>query len=74
MEINEKNNRAWKELDKRYLEELQKFFDKVDNVDDLRLKSGIIHQMLRCDKILTEIAEEMFKVVYIKGYNEAKKG
>ena len=58
-----KNNRDWKEKNKRYLYELQKFFDKVDNIKDEELKESIISQMLKCDKVLTEIIEEIINEV-----------
>jgi len=58
-----KNNRDWKEKNKRYLYELQKFFDKVDNIKDEELKESIISQILKCDKVLTEIIEEMINEV-----------
>lgn len=67
-------DRRWKEKDYNYLRELQFFFDKADNIDDNELKSHIISQMLRCDKILTEKAEEMFIQYYKMGYKDAKNG
>ncbi len=48
----------WKERNKRYLNAMQAFLDKVDNVQDEELRSEIIGKMLRCDQILTEIATE----------------
>ena len=71
---NEKCDRTWKEENKLYLRELQKFFDKVDNIENCELRQSIVSQMLMCDKILTEIAENMFNTFYQKGYKEAKKG
>ena len=68
----EQENRQWKEKNEKYLEELQLFFDIVDRITDAHLKQKIISQMLRCDNILTEIAEEMFLCYYQKGYQEAK--
>ena len=59
-----KNKAKWKEENKKYLIEIQKFLDKADNIKDEKLKESIIYQMLRCDKILTEISEEMFKIYY----------
>lgn len=71
--INEiEENREWKEKNKTYLKELEKFFDKVENIKDEELKNNITNQMLRCDKVLTEIAEEMFRKYYQKGYQKAK--
>lgn len=53
-------SRDWKEKNEKYIIELNKFFDIVDNVENKDLKQRIIYQMLKCDKILTEIAEEKF--------------
>ena len=50
--------REWKEKNENYLRELQKFLDIADNVSDEKLKLDIIYQMLKCDEILTKIAEE----------------
>ncbi len=71
---NEKCDRTWKEENKLYLRELQKFFDKVDNIENCELRQSIVSQMLICDNVLTEIAENMFNTFYQKGYKEAKKG
>lgn len=68
----EQENRQWKEENDKYLEELQLFFDIVDRITDTHLKQKIVSQMLRCDNILTEIAEEMFLCYYQKGYQQAK--
>ena len=43
------NKMRWKEENKRYLLEMQKFLDRVDNIEDEKLKESIIYQMLRCD-------------------------
>ena len=67
-------DRVWKEKNKLYLCELQRFLDKVDNVEDCELKQSIISQMLICDKVLTEIAEDMFMNFYDEGYKKAKEG
>lgn len=50
-------SRDWKEKDEKYLKELEKFLDITDNISDERLKLDIIYQMLKCDEILTKIAE-----------------
>lgn len=50
-------SRKWKERNKEYLKELQRFFDIVDNVENEELKFDIIYKMLKCDEILTKIAE-----------------
>ena len=67
-----KKNRSWKEENKKYLKELQNFFDKADNIADEELKNKAIGQMLRCDNILTKIAENRFEEFYKLGYKDAK--
>ncbi len=47
---------AWKEENRKYLNEVQKFLDKAENIKEEKLKEEIIGQMLKCDKILTELA------------------
>lgn len=54
-------SKEWKEKNQQYLYELQKFFDIVDNIKDEELRMNIIYQMLKCDEILTKIAEENMK-------------
>ncbi len=54
----EKNK--WKNKNEQYLFELQKFLDLADNIEDEKLRKAIISQMLKCDKCLTNIAEEIF--------------
>lgn len=71
-ELNRKNIeeriylRDWKEKNEKYLRELEKFFDITDNVKDEELKLDIIYQMLKCDEILTKIAEERLEKEYKK--------
>jgi len=67
-------DRKWKEKNKKYLIELQRFFDRVDNIEDCELRRSVTNQMLICDKVLTEIAEDMFLNFYDKGYKKAKHG
>lgn len=76
IEIDENHykKREWKEKNKLYLKELERFFDRVDNIEDYELKQSVINQMLICDKVLTEIAEEMFYNFYVEGYQKAKHG
>ncbi len=66
------NDRKWKEENKKYLIELQMFFDKVEEIKDVNLRQRVINQMLQCDKVLTEIAEEKFFYCYEEGYQKAK--
>lgn len=70
----EKTNRKWKEENNQYLCELQRFFDRVDNIEDNELKNSIIRQVMICDEILTKIAESKFDEFYKEGYKEAKNG
>ncbi len=56
--IEKRYKRDWKEKNLEYLYELEKFFDITDNVQDEKLKLDIIYQMLRCDELLTKIAEK----------------
>lgn len=67
-----KRNKKWKEKNKMYLKELQSFFDQADNIQDEILKRNIIFQMLRCDSVLTELAENKFVDCYRLGYKKAK--
>lgn len=58
---------SWKNKNPMYLCEIQKFLDKVDNIENENLKQDIIHQMLRCDQVLTALSHEMFCYYYKKG-------
>ena len=53
-------NNNWKNKNEQYLFELQKFMDLADNIENENLRKLIIAQMLKCDKCLTKIAEEIF--------------
>ena len=65
--INMKIEKNWKIQSKEYLTELQKFLDKVENIENEDLRKEIIIQMLRCDEELTKIAEEKFEEYYEQG-------
>ena len=65
--INMKIDKEWKKESKQYLSELQKFLDKVDNIENKELKNNIIIQMLKCDDELTKLAEKKFKEYYEQG-------
>ncbi len=56
--IEDKN---WKANGQKYLRELQAFLDKVENIENEELRKEIIFQMLKCDKELTILAEEIFE-------------
>ena len=51
----------WKNEDKRYLFEIQKFLDLVDNVENESLRKMLIDQMIRCDRYITGMAEDIFR-------------
>ena len=52
-----------KEKNKRYLSQLQRFLDATDSVKEERIRNNIIGQMLKCDEILTQLAEnEMARI------------
>lgn len=63
----QKNSREWKEKNKKYLNQLQKFLDVADNINEEDLRRNVITQMLKCDAILTELAEIEFNKFYNKG-------
>lgn len=60
----------WKNKNTKYLFELQKFLDLADNIEDVNLKKLIINQMLKCDKCITNLAEEIFKQLIKKNMEE----
>ncbi len=62
----------WKVKSKEYKKELQAFLDKVDNIKNEELKNDIICQMLKCDKVLTKIAQEKIDEISIKKFQNAK--
>ena len=56
MEIDSK----WKNENQDYVNALQKFLDKAENIENEELRREIIIQMLKCDDILTKLAEKIF--------------
>lgn len=54
-------SREWKEKNEEYVKALEKFLDVADNIKDESLKMDVIYKMLKCDEILTKLAEEIFK-------------
>ncbi len=54
-------SRAWKENNDEYLQALERFFDLTDNIEDENLRMEILYKMLKCDEILTKLAEKNFK-------------
>lgn len=59
--IKKETEENWKYTNKKYLFELQKFLDIAENIEDEYLQTIVINQMLKCDKSLTIVAEEMFE-------------
>lgn len=49
----------WKNKNQEYLYELQKLLDLIDNINDESLKISIRNQIIRFDRCLTKLAEEM---------------
>lgn len=54
-------SRNWKEKNEEYLQALEKFFDITDNIEDEDLRMEILYKMLKCDEILTKLAEKNMK-------------
>jgi len=52
------NQYVWKNTNKRYLFELQKFLDLIDNVTDEKLRKELIYQLNIFDRTITEIVEQ----------------
>lgn len=61
MSLSDNIDEEWKTKDDKYLKELQKMFDIVENVKDEELKHRIIIQYLKCDAIITELAKKQIK-------------
>lgn len=59
---NTPNNKDWKEKNKGYLRQLQKFLDVADNIEREDLRRSVIAEMLKCDMILTELAQRQIKL------------
>lgn len=60
-------SKEWKEQDKEYIKSLERFLDVADNINDEKLRLDVIYKMLKCDAILTQIAES-----YINKYKNQK--
>ena len=73
MDKNILENNKWKNKNPQYLFELQKFLDLVDNIENNKLKELVINQMLKCDKCLTNIANEMLKTIINENNNKEEK-
>ena len=57
----------WKFKNEEYVLEIAKFFDKASQIKDQELQESIIVQMLKCDRLLTELSEKMFQECYMHG-------
>lgn len=64
--IKKETKESWKYNNEKYLFELQKFLDIAENIEDEYLQSIIINQMIKCDKSLTNVAEEAFENIKIQ--------
>ena len=64
--IKKETEENWKYTNQKYLFELQKFLDIAENIEDEYLQTIVINQMLKCDKSLTIVAEEMFENIKTK--------
>lgn len=57
--------KEWKNKNPKYLFELQKFLDIAENIQEETLRKEVINQMLRCDKTITELAEDIFLKILV---------
>ena len=60
---NEPIENKWKNSNKRYIYEVQKLLDLIDNIKDEKLKKEIRYQYINCDRIITKLAEEKIKKI-----------
>ena len=67
------NNLDWKEKNKKYLNQLQKFLDATDSIEKEDIKNNVIAQMLKCDNILTQAALKEIQKYKLKMYNKNEK-
>lgn len=52
---------SWKKTNEKYLFELQKFLDLLDNINQEELKKKILYQFMQYDKTIEDIIAEMMK-------------
>lgn len=52
---------SWKKTNEKYLFELQKFLDLLDNINQEELKKKILYQFMQYDKTIEDIVAEMMK-------------
>ena len=67
------NSLEWKEKNKKYLNQLQKFLDATDSIEKEELRNHIIAQMLKCDKILTDLAISEIQKCKVQMYKVQEK-
>lgn len=53
------NDHNWKNKNERYLFEVQKFLDLLDNISNENLRKQIIYQFTVYDRLITELAENL---------------
>lgn len=58
---NTPSNKDWKEKNKGYLRQMQRFLDVADNIEREDLRKAVIAEMLKCDMILTELAQRQIR-------------
>lgn len=59
----EKIESKWKNKNKKYIYEVQKILDLIDNIKDEKLKKEIRYQYINCDRLITKLAEEKIKKI-----------
>ena len=57
---------AWKEKNKKYLNQVQRFLDAADSIEREEIRKNVITQMLKCDQILTQLAQNEIKKYKLK--------
>ena len=67
------SKRDWKEKNKGYLRQLQRFLDAADNIEEEDLRMTVISEMLKCDNILTQLAERRMALTLKEALKENEK-
>lgn len=55
---NNKNYYDWRKDNKEYIDNIGKFLDIVDNLEDEKLKKKIIYQHFACENIIQKILKK----------------
>ena len=63
---NNSSNCDWKEKNKKYLNQVQRFLDAADSIEREEIRKNVITQMLKCDQILTQLAQNEIKKYKLK--------